>query len=122
MIYILVALIVLALMFDTRKKSEEVEGSKYFYLSDGASKDMYLKMHKDNIGSNALKRFVQMEDAFLQLEQKSVCSGIPLIVQASVLSNKIKDAFPRYNFSYHTTHLKQIAEPNKTINRKIKRQ
>ena len=72
MIYILVALIVLALMFETRTKSEEVEGSKHFYISDGASKDMYLKMHADNIGSNALKRFVQMEDDFLQLEQKSV--------------------------------------------------
>ena len=120
MIYFLVALIVLALMFDTRTKSEEVEGSKHFYISDGASKDMYLKMHEDNIGSNALKRFVQMEDVFLQLEQNSVCSGIPSIVQASVLSNKIKDAFPKYNFSYHTIHLKQIAEPNKTINRKIR--
>jgi uncharacterized protein YsxB (DUF464 family) len=120
MIYLLLALIVLALMFDTRAKSEEVEGSKHFYISDGASKDMYLKMHQDNIGSNALKRFVQMEDAFLQLEQMSVCSGISRIVQASILSNKIKDAFPRYNFSYHTVHLKQIAEPNKTINRKIR--
>jgi hypothetical protein len=120
MIYILVALIVLALMFETRTKSEEVEGSKHFYISDGASKDMYLKMHADNIGSNALKRFVQMEDDFLQLEQKSVCTGIPLIVQASVLSNKIKYAFSKYDFSYHTLHLKQIAEPSKTINRKIR--
>jgi len=120
MIYLLLALIMLALMFDTRAKSEEVEGSKHFYISDGASKDTYLKMHRDNIGDEALKKFVQMEDAFLQLEQKSVCSGIPFIVQASVLSNKIKDTFPKYNFSYHTTHLKQIAEPNKTINRKIK--
>ena len=120
MIYILVALIVLALMFETHTKSEEVEGSKHFYISDGASKDMYLKMHADNIGSNALKRFVQMEDDFLQLEQKSVCTGIPLIVQASVLSNKIKDAFSKYDFSYHTLHLKQIAEPSKTINRKIR--
>lgn len=120
MIYILVALIVLALMFDTRKKSEEVEGSKHFYVSNGASKDTYLEMHRNNVGDDALKRFVQMEDTFLQLEQKSVCTGIPFIVQASVLSNKIKDAFPKYDFSYHTTHLKQIAEPNKTINRKIK--
>ena len=120
MIYFLVALIVFFLMFDKHKKSYEVEGSKFFYISDGASRDMYLKMHRDNIGSDALKKFVQMEDKFLELEQKSVCSGIPLIVQASLISNKIKDAFPKYDFSYHTTHLKQIAEPGKTINRKIK--
>jgi hypothetical protein len=120
MIYLIVALIVFFLMFDKQKKSDEVEGSKFFYISDGASKDMYLKMHADKLGSNALKRFVQMEDEFLQFEQKSVCSGIPLIVQASIISNKIKDAFPKYDFSYHTFHLKQTAEPGKTINRKIK--
>tara|TARA_B000000565_G_C23629422_1_gene318185 strand:- start:142 stop:384 length:243 start_codon:yes stop_codon:yes gene_type:complete len=77
-------------------------------------------MHADNIGDNALKRFVEMEDDFLFLEQKSVCTGIPHIVQASKISNKIKDAFPSYDFSYHTFHLKQTAEPGKTINRKIK--
>ena len=77
-------------------------------------------MKEDNIGDNGLNRFVQMAEDFLQLEEKSVCSGIPLIVQASIISNKIKDAFPHYNFSYHTKHLKQIAEPNKTINRKIR--
>jgi len=120
MIYIWLLLMVLALMFERPSKSNEVEGSKYFYLSNGASRDVYLKMHEDNIGDNALKRFVHMEDDFLQLEEKSVCSGIPLIVQASIISNKIKDAFPHYNFSYHTKHLKQIAEPNKTINRKIR--
>lgn len=120
MIYFLVALIVFFLIFDKQKKSDEVEGSKFFYISEGASKDVYLQMHADKMGDNALKRFVEMEDKFLELEQKSVCSGIPLIVQASVISNKIKDAFPKYDFSYHTTHLKQIAEPGKTINRKIK--
>ena len=120
MIYILVALVLLAIIYDSRTKSEEVEGSKNFYMSDGASKSMYLQMHADKMGDNALKRFVEMEDKFLELEQKSVCSGIPLIVQASLISNKIKDAFPKYDFSYHTTHLKQIAEPGKTINRKIK--
>ena len=34
----------------------------------------------------------------------------------SKISNKIKDIFPKYNFSYHTIHLKQVAEPNKYIN------
>lgn len=43
-----------------------------------------------------------------------------MIIQASLLSNKIKDAFPKYDFSHHVIHLKQIAEPTKIVNRKIK--
>ena len=120
MIYILVALIVLAIMFDTPKKSNEVEGSKYFYVSGGASKDMYLKMHADGMERDMLKKFVQLEDQFLQIENTSVCTQLPYIVQASLISNKIKETFPKYDFSYHTIHLKQIAEPNKQVNTKIK--
>jgi len=120
MIYILVALIVLALMFDTRNKSTEVEGSKHFYMSDGASKDTYLMMHADGMRREILKKFVSMEDRFLEIEKNSVCTGIPDIVQGSLLSNKIKELFPNYDFSYHTVHLKQLAEPNKQINTKIK--
>jgi len=119
MIYIVVALIVLAIMFDTRKISTEVEGSKYFYISGGASKDMYLMMHGDGMHHDMLKKFVQLENKFLESESISVCSGTPLIVQASLLSNKIKYMFPKYNFAYHTIHLKQIAEPYKLINRRI---
>jgi len=119
MIYVIVALVVLALMFETRKTSTEVEGSDHFYISDGASKDMYLTMHRDGMHRDMLKRFVQLENKFLQIEKISVCSGTPGTVQASLLSNKIKDLFPAYNFSYHTIHLKQTAEPNKLVNRRI---
>ena len=108
------------LIYDKHTKSDEVDGSKYFYISDGDSKAMYVKMHADGIKSETLKRFVAMEDEFLLMEQKSVCSGIPLTVQAGVLSNKIKSAFLKYDFSYHTFHLKQVAEPTKIVNRKIK--
>lgn len=116
MVYILIAIIVFLLMFETRKKSEEVEGSKHFYISNGASKDMYLRMHADGMHRDMLKRFVNLEDRLLEIEKMSVCSGIPRIVQASLISSKIGELFPKYNFSYHTTHLKQVAEPNKSIN------
>ena len=116
MIYIIVALIVFLLMFDKPKRSEEVEGSKYFYMSNGASKDMYLRMHADGMHRDMLKRFVHLEDRLLEIEKMSVCSGIPKIVEATLISNKIKDIFPKYNFAYHTIHLKQVAEPNKLVN------
>ena len=120
MIYAIAIIIVLFLLYDKHTKSDEVDGSKYFYISDGDSKAMYVKMHADGVSSDRLKNFVLMEDEFLSMEQQSVCTGIPLIVQAGVLSNKIKSAFPKYDFSYHTFHLKQVSEPTKIVNRKIK--
>ena len=120
MIYILLGILALVLMFDTRNKSEEIKGSKYFHLSHGASREMYLRMRSDGMNEDGLKKFVLMEDRLLQIEKMSVCSGIPHIVEATTLSNMIKDVFPRYNFSYHTIHLKQVAEPNKVVNTKIK--
>ena len=120
MIYAIAILIVLFLLYDKHTKSDEVDGSKYFNISDGDSKAVYVMMHKDGVSSDRLKNFVRMEDEFLSMEQKSVCTGIPMIVQASLLSNKIKDAFPKYDFSHHVIHLKQIAEPTKIVNRKIK--
>jgi len=120
MIYIVVALVLLALMYETHTKSNEVEGSKNFHVSDGASKEVYLQMHRDGVGIEVLKNFVQLEDRFLGIEQTSVCTGMPYIVQGSLISNTIKQTFPKYNFSYHTIHLKQIAEPNKLVNTKVK--
>jgi|TARA_B110000240_G_C13469941_1_gene440472 hypothetical protein len=120
MTYLLLGLLALLFIYDSKSKSDEVEGSKYFYISDGVSKKMYLKMHKDGMGREGLKKFVELEDRFLNLERMSVCTGLSYIVQATMLSNQIKDTFPKYNFVYHTIHLKQIAEPNKSVNLKIK--
>ena len=119
MIYILLGIIVAVLMYDTINKSEEILGSKYFHLSHGASRDMYIKMRSDGMNDNGLKKFVLMEDRLLQIEKMSVCSGIPHIVEATTVSNIIKDVFPMYNFSYHTIHLKQVAQPTKTVNTRI---
>ena len=116
MIYIIAAIVVFLLMFDKPKRSEEVEGSKHFYISDGASKDMYLRMHADGMHRDMLKKFVHLEDRLLEFEKISVCSGVSKIVEATLISNKIKQLFPKYNFPYHTIHLKQVAEPDKYIN------
>jgi hypothetical protein len=119
MIYIILGIIALVIMYDTRSRGEEVVGSKHFHLSHGASKDIYLKMKGDGMNEDGLKKFVLMEDRFLQLEKMSVCKSIPHIVEATTLSNMIKDIFPKYNFAYHTVHLKQIAEPLKIVNTRI---
>ena len=52
---------------------------------------MYLKMHADGMERDMLKKFVRLEDEFLQIENTSVCTQLPYIVQASIISNKIKE-------------------------------
>lgn len=117
MLYLVLITIVLFFIFEKRKVSEEVSGSKHFYISNGLSKDTYTLMHKDGSSKEDLDAFVNMEDRFLEYEKDSVFTGSSHIVPATVLSNKIKERFPNYNFSYHSIHLKQIAEPTKSVNR-----
>jgi len=118
--FALPTLIALALIYEKVNVTDEVAGSKNFHLSGGASKQMYLLMHKNGMSQEGLKKFVQLEDRFLQIERNSVCSGIPNYVEGAVISNLIKELFPKYNFAYHTIHLKQIGEPLKIVNTKIK--
>lgn len=118
--FVILALIAFALIYENVTQNEEIAGSKNFHLSLGASKGMYLLMRKEGVNEEDLKKFVKLEDRFLQIERNSVCTGVSHIVEATTLSNLIKDMFPRYNFSYHTIHLKQIAEPTKRLNVRIK--
>jgi hypothetical protein len=81
---------------------------------------MFEKMKKDKMTEESLKEFVIMEDRFLSLEVKSVCSQVSRKLEAFALSGQIKNQFLGYDFSYHAKHLKQISEPDKLINRSIK--
>jgi hypothetical protein len=118
--FVLLALVALALIYEKATQTEEIAGSKNFHLSGGMSKQMYLLMHRQGVGAEDLKKFVRLEDRFLQIERNSVCLGVSHTVEATALSNLIKDMFPKYNFAYHGIHLKQIAEPTKTVNNRIK--
>mgnify|MGYP000250329849 FL=1 len=93
--------------------------TKYFYISKGKSKGIFEKMKDDNISHESIKNFVILEDELMELEKKAVCSGISRKFDAFAISNKIKNRFRKYDFSYHAEHLKQIAEPSKIINRNI---
>jgi hypothetical protein len=117
--YIFLALLAAALIYETEKRSDQIGGSKNFHISAGNSKQMYLLMRREGMSQENLKKFVQLEDRFLQIERNSVCSGVSHIVEATILSNLIKEMFPRYNFAYHTYHLKQVGEPIKTVNSRV---
>lgn len=119
MLYLILTLIVLFMLYEKRKVTDEVDKSTNFHLSNGMSKDTYTLMHTDGLSNEDLKKFVDMEDQFLECEKLAMSTGVTDIVKATILSNKIKETFPKYNFSYHTIHLKQIAEPNKIVNIKI---
>jgi len=117
--FIILAAFALALMYEKVTQTDEIAGSKNFHLSGGISKQMYLLMYNQGVSAEDLKKFVQLEDRFLQIERNSVCSGISHTVEATAISNLIKDMFPKYNFAYHGIHLKQIAEPTKTVNTQV---
>ena len=93
---------------------------KYFYVSNGESNKMFEKMKNNGVTDESLKYFVMKEDKLLELEVKSVCSQVSRKLDAFSVSDKIKNQFLGYDFSYHAKHLKQISEPEKLINRKIR--
>ena len=122
LLYIIAGIVVMSMIYEkaAMATSAEVGGSKNFHMSQGKSKEIYNKMVKDNLLAEKVKNFVQWEDRFLQVERNSVCSGTPRFIDAIAISDLIKRSFPEYDFSYHTIHLKQTAEPEKIINKSIK--
>ena len=113
---VILFLVILCLMHE----KQSVQGSRFFHLSDGESDAMYHNMHKGGVSAQKLKDFVDMENQLLGLEQNAVCTGIPYSQQGNAISKKIKETFPEFTFNCHTIHLKQLAEPTKTINRRIR--
>ena len=118
-----VAVVLFVLWYTWNKDREEVGilgyKTSHFRLSAGESKKMFEQMRADGMGPESLKLFLMLEDRLLMIERTSVCSGNPRVHEAFAVSNDIKESFVGYDFSYHATHLKQVAEPHKFINRNI---
>ena len=117
--FVILGIVILAIMFEKRMDINEIGGSKNFHMSHGNSKNMYKLMRDEGVSAEDLKKFVQLEDRLLQVERNSICSGMSNTIKATALSDLIKDMFPKYNFSYHTFHIKQAAEPSKNLNKLI---
>ena len=103
------------------KPSHEVKAggyeSKYFHISGGKSKELFEKMKSEGVSEQSLMEFAQMEDQFLGMERESACFKRSRKMEAIALSQQIKERFKGYNFAYHTIHIKQVAEPDKNINK-----
>mgnify|MGYP000049759983 CR=1 FL=1 len=98
--FIVWLLILIIVMFIMIRNSDNITGervsvlgfsTKYFYMSNGESKNMYEQMRKDGIPDESLKEFIMMEDRFLKLESLSVCTQTSRIIEAFALSKEIKD-------------------------------
>lgn len=76
--------------------------------------EMSERMSRDGIPIPRVRQYVALEKALRDIECHSLRTGVSHLGQALIVSNKIKDAFPEYNWACHTDILKRIAEPNKS--------
>lgn len=118
-------LIILVLWITTAYNSAPIQATvgnyqtTNFNISNGKSLEMYKTLKKNNASDESLLKFVTMEDELLNIEKDCVCFGKDARVLGVALSEKIKDAFPGYDFSYHDKHTKQMSEPDKIINKHL---
>ena len=94
--------------------------TRFFHVSAGASKRSYEKMKYDGVHPDQFKEFIALEDEFMRLVRVAVCTGVSRRNQGYALSDEIKEKFKPYDFEYHVTLLKQIAEPHKVIIQNIR--
>ena len=94
--------------------------TRFFHVSAGASKRSYEKMKYDGVHPDQLKEFIALEDEFMRLVRVAVCTGVSRRNKGYALSDEIKEKFKPYDFEYHVTLLKQIAEPHKVIIQNIR--
>ena len=80
------------------------------------SRQMFDKMKRDHMEPSDLKKFLIMEDRFLEYEKISVCQSRDKQLEAGALDQAIREEFPGYDFTYHNQQLKQIAEPMRKVN------
>lgn len=122
-IVIIVILLVLYISFEyTKKNNQAVIGNfetQFFHISGGRSLDTFNAMKAAKYSDETLLKFATMEDKFLSLEKEVVCRGANRRLEAMDLSQQIIETFPGFDFAYHTHHIKQMAEPDKMVNKSL---
>ena len=118
---VIIAIVALIWMFPKTDKQVHIDNlhSNNFEISPDSRK-MFHKMLKDGLSKESLKKFVMMEDRFLEYEKESACMGRDRVLDATSLDQAIRDTFMAYDFTYHTKHLKQISETKRVINPYLK--
>ena len=122
--YIILLIVLFLLFHDNFKKvfnTNTVSIGSYktiFFQKD--SVDFFKDVEKLNTYSEeTLEELATTEDHFLSLEKETVCGGISRYREAMVLDQQMKDRFVGLEFKHHHTHLKQMSEPSKLINKNL---
>ena len=85
------------------------------------SKDFFEKVESEtNYSEETLQELAMMEDQFLSYERQTVCDSVSRLREASTFDQQMKDRFRACDFMHHQTHIKQMAEPSKLINKNLK--
>ena len=76
--------------------------------------EMSARMVMDGIPMKRVRQFVALERRLNELSDLSARTRVSHLPQALAVSARIKEAFPEYDFAFHTNILKRIAEPTKS--------
>ena len=105
---------------ETKKSTTQVKIGEYkTNYFDKRSQETFEELKQEGVSQKSLLDFALMEDQFLGYEKETVCLGKNRKLEAMILSQQIKDRFSGYDFSYHTLHIKHMAEPHKMINKNL---
>ena len=123
MIIVWAIILICILLSITPKASKQVTigniRSNNFEISPD-SRQMVNTMKRKGLSNDEIKKFIVMEDRFLEYEKDSVCMGRDRQMDAISLNQAIKESFVGFDFTYHNKHLKQISETNRIINPNLK--
>jgi hypothetical protein len=117
--WLILAIMALFLFLWSDNKTQPSVGNVRSKFFGPDSIDKFNELKKDGVSSESLKEFLSMEDRFLEYEKESVCNKVSRTVNATALSQKIKDRFTGYNFSYHDDHIRQMTIPDRLINKNL---
>lgn len=97
----------------------EVDDYKTLYFEKD-SKDFFEEVkNTSGYSEETLKELAMMEDQFLEFENQTVCQRVSRLREAMTLDQQMKDRFQGWDFHHHQKHIKQMAEPNKLINKNL---
>ena len=97
MIAILLLIVILYFLFGVDYNDKNIGSlgykSKNFHMSHGMSNKIVDEMNKNGLSEDSIKEFIMMEDRFLELERRAVCSQTSRHFEAVGVSDQIKRRF-----------------------------
>jgi hypothetical protein len=74
---------------------------------------MSARMIRDGVPTHRVAEYVRLERQLFEIEKACIEEGENRVHEALVVSKKIRDGYPTYDFGDHAELLKRCAEPHK---------